>query len=478
MARYMPKGAKVGEYPSSIIKQATLDRLSVVAHLHNTPYADPRDCSVLEIGCSVGGHIINMAITHPNSHFVGIDLNEEELNLAKEKADKLGLENIELWCTDATTWETDVRFDYIIIHGVVSWIENDIADKMLQQAMNLLSDKGLLYVSHLCWPKDFIQEIIRECFWLTYDSKLEEFENVMNGKNIAKMVLEAWKFSKNPMHDALRRQLEFLDAVPNSYIFHEYVCPRRTFRVHQLCEIMPILQYVCDADISPNGNMYEMESEFIRNMWPTLPSDKLVRLCDSMYFIGFRSSVFTKAKCKPQYDTERWKELYATRSLLQRRPENTWFEGWMEQTYHQVKVTSLPKNEWEWGIDTPICLIKALKSGLMLFSTYIREADDWKIPVRAWVASVENNISLFYSGRRDHPLGDQFGQDVPVTDAQARWLYWSLKDPAKRKAKMINEMMLNKFEAYQNLSFFQAQQLAESMEKKFPIMFAKVGFFV
>lgn len=471
MTRYLPEGAKVGEYPSCIIHAATLDRLSVVAHLHDTPYAHPQNCKVLEIGCSTGGHIINMAVAHPNSTFVGIDINEEELNIAKAKSQGIGLNNLELLCLDAITWETDIRFDYIIIHGVVSWIESDIAKQMIEHAQSLLSDKGLLYISHLCWPKDFIQEIIRECFWLQYDPELDDDENVMNGKNIAKMVLEAWKWQKNPMLKHLQEQLNFLDRVPSSYIFHEYVCPRKTFRVHELLELMPSLQYVSDADMTPSSNIFEMESELLRNMWPMLSQDKLVRLCDSMYFIGFRSSIFTKAKCSPKYNIKRWKDLYMTRSLTQKPTGVLWFDEALDQRHWQLKVSSI-----KWELDTHLKLIRSLKARFLLFSTYAKEGEVWMKTAQAWLKSIEGSFALFYSGKSEYPLADAFGQEVQMNLSQARWLYWSMVDPAKRKTKMQNEILLNKFKEYQNLSFFEAKKLAEDMEKIFAPMFAKVGY--
>ena len=123
------------EYPSTIIDAAALDKLAVLAHLNQIPYAHPNNCRVLEVGCSIGGHLIPMAILHPGSFFVGLDINEKELNIAKERVQQLGLTNIELICADASSYQeknTLLKYDYIICHGVVSWISEEIAQNIFQ----------------------------------------------------------------------------------------------------------------------------------------------------------------------------------------------------------------------------------------------------------------------------------------------------------------------------------------------------------
>ena len=67
---------------------------------------------------------------------------------AKEFAAASGVQNLDLRTasiTDVTPeWGT---FDYIVAHGVFSWVPRDVAEKVLQICAEQLTENGLAYVS-------------------------------------------------------------------------------------------------------------------------------------------------------------------------------------------------------------------------------------------------------------------------------------------------------------------------------------------
>src|SRR5262245_40421845 len=102
-------------YPSYPLPQAHPDRLATLGTLFGMKPAPAERCRVLEVGCRNGNHIIPLALTLPESHFVGVDIAAQPIAHGQQRSAALGLGNIELRCHDImdmdASWGT---FDYII----------------------------------------------------------------------------------------------------------------------------------------------------------------------------------------------------------------------------------------------------------------------------------------------------------------------------------------------------------------------------
>lgn len=68
-------------YRSNSYNMTCIDRLYEVAKMHGLSPRNPDNARVLEIGCASGGNIMGQAINHPNSHFIGIDLSDEQVKI-------------------------------------------------------------------------------------------------------------------------------------------------------------------------------------------------------------------------------------------------------------------------------------------------------------------------------------------------------------------------------------------------------------
>ncbi len=81
-------------YESKPFAQTQPDRLASVARLVGLQPVSSRRCRVLELGSASGGNLIPLAVTSPESSFVGIDLSGRQIADGQKIISTLGLGNI------------------------------------------------------------------------------------------------------------------------------------------------------------------------------------------------------------------------------------------------------------------------------------------------------------------------------------------------------------------------------------------------
>ena len=111
------------------------------------------NCRVLELGCAGGGNLLPMAEALRNSSFVGVDYAEKQIEQARERAQDLSLSNVRFEAMDILDIDEDFgEFDYIIAHGLYSWVAEDIRDHVLHLCKQNLAPNGIAYVSYNTYP--------------------------------------------------------------------------------------------------------------------------------------------------------------------------------------------------------------------------------------------------------------------------------------------------------------------------------------
>jgi len=139
-------------YPALPFAQTHPDRLVTIARLFGMAAAHPERCRVLEIGSSDGGNLIPMALALPESNFTGIDLAERAVARGCAMIDALGLGNIRLQQMDLMHAGAEMgEFDYIIAHGVYSWVPPEVRDHLLSICRTNLAPQGVAYISYNCY---------------------------------------------------------------------------------------------------------------------------------------------------------------------------------------------------------------------------------------------------------------------------------------------------------------------------------------
>jgi methyltransferase-like protein/SAM-dependent methyltransferase len=150
-------------YPGLSYTPTHPDRLAVVARLMGMEPAPAEHCRVLELGCAVGGNLVPMAYGLPGSHFLGIDNSARQVAEGQETVAALGLENVELRPLDILEVTPDLgEFDYIVAHGVYSWVPDAVRSKILDICRENLAPNGVAYVSYNTYPGWHMVHIVRD----------------------------------------------------------------------------------------------------------------------------------------------------------------------------------------------------------------------------------------------------------------------------------------------------------------------------
>ena len=208
-------------YHSSPFPQAHISRLATLGVFLGIDTPDIHGCRVLELGCSDGSHLIPMAMQYPDSQFVGIDLAEVPIARATDLAAELGLENISFRVADVMQLNGQRgECDYLIAHGLYSWVPALVQDKILELCSRLLGNTGVAYVSYNCYPAWHIREMTRGMVRLQTGNTSDPIEV----RNRAISLLAGVYRSQNerePYREAIRAEMERIIAKDAALCFHD-----------------------------------------------------------------------------------------------------------------------------------------------------------------------------------------------------------------------------------------------------------------
>ncbi|OBA85138.1 hypothetical protein A5662_00200 [Mycobacteriaceae bacterium 1482268.1] len=155
-------------YVSDAFPQSAPGQLAAIAHLFGVETPEVSSARMLEIGCAAGGNCIPFAATHPNARVVGLDLSPVQIRHGRSRAEALGLDNLELIAGDIARMDLAGlgQFDYIVAHGVYSWVPPNVQDAILAAFRTLLAPQGVAYLSYNTYPGWKTKEVLRDAMLL------------------------------------------------------------------------------------------------------------------------------------------------------------------------------------------------------------------------------------------------------------------------------------------------------------------------
>ncbi len=210
-------------YPSYPFRQTHPDRLATIARLFGLQPPGIDRCRVLEIGAASGGNLIPMAEQLPQSQFVGIDLAASQVDLGQQFARRAGLSNVELKAMNIL--EVDDRlgmFDYIICHGIYSWVPDPAQDKILDIAKRNLSPQGVAYISYNTYPGWHMRGMIREMMSYHTDRFSDSQTRIQQARNLLDFLAQNAS-QEQAFGMLLNSELNILRGHSDAYLFHEHL---------------------------------------------------------------------------------------------------------------------------------------------------------------------------------------------------------------------------------------------------------------
>ncbi len=143
--------------------QSHPDRLATLGRLFGLSPSPITHCRVLELGCARGGNLIPMAFHLPNSEFIGVELSARQAEMARKTVQDLNLDNVRV--ENASILDVDRSwgtFDYIISHGVYSWVPEEVQDRILTISSRNLAPQGIAYISYNTYPGWHMRGMVRD----------------------------------------------------------------------------------------------------------------------------------------------------------------------------------------------------------------------------------------------------------------------------------------------------------------------------
>jgi methyltransferase-like protein/2-polyprenyl-3-methyl-5-hydroxy-6-metoxy-1,4-benzoquinol methylase len=178
-------------YPSLSYSPSHPDRLATMGTLLGMSPPPVDRCRVLELGCAGGGNLIPMAYGLPHSEFVGIDSSLRQIAEGQALLEALELQNIVLQHLDILDVDQDLgQFDYIIAHGLFSWVPPEVREKILQICKHHLSPDGIAYVSYNTYPGWHMINIVRGLMLYRVRDVTDPFDRVEQARDVLRLMAE------------------------------------------------------------------------------------------------------------------------------------------------------------------------------------------------------------------------------------------------------------------------------------------------
>ena len=178
----------------------------------------------LELGCGLGRVFTTLAAADPRGEFVGVDVNPHHTAIAERDIAAGGLTNARAVTADFANLPHDLgQFSFIALHGVYSWVAEEVRSQILAVVERHLAPGGLLLVSYNAMPGwahlQPIRGILRQYAVLRQGDSLQRIRDAL-----AYLVYirdkHARYFTDNPRAAAYVDSIKSLDA---RYLAHEYL---------------------------------------------------------------------------------------------------------------------------------------------------------------------------------------------------------------------------------------------------------------
>lgn len=100
--------------------------------------------SLIDLGCYVGSLVLTAGKKYKISS-VGVDLTQKAINIAKKRAKKFEVSNVEFFQGNAVTYKSERKFDAVVAFEILEHVPDPVV--FVKNLLGLVSDDGFVYMS-------------------------------------------------------------------------------------------------------------------------------------------------------------------------------------------------------------------------------------------------------------------------------------------------------------------------------------------
>ena len=288
------------DYPAAFYREQSPIHLKYICALNgvNSP-AIEQPFDYCEIGCGAGETLLILAASNPLGRFVGIDLSPSHIEQASSRAAAGGLSNISFITADITLLDRAALpdFDFITLHGLYSWVPEQVQAAIRAFLSAKLKPGGVAYVSYNAMPGWGSASPLRRFF---LDQARHLNGNLIDRSRQIVGRLEELRDSNAPFfrdNPSAAGMVSRLHAADPKYVAHEYLGPHwqpRYFAdVHDEMTAQG-LRYVGEGGIVENLLEHSVMPEFVELLRSESDRRSRESLRDFIQNRFFRRDIYVK----------------------------------------------------------------------------------------------------------------------------------------------------------------------------------------
>lgn len=292
--------------------------LYTIGTLFNMDVPDFKTARVLELGCASGGNLFPIALQNPDAQVMGIDLSQAQIDEGQAHIEALGLDNVTLKQMDILDFPEDAgEFDYIICHGILSWVPEAVQGGIMRIFERHLADNGLAHVSYNCLPGWHNVRALREMMLFHTNRFSDPKEKIQQSRAFLNFIHDNTNAGNAAYKQIIDQERKTLNNTNDSYIFHDHLEDNNNqFYLHEINTMLQEngLQYVGDTNLNTMfvGNLSEEAVKALGAL-----KDNIIQQEQYMDFINnrrFRNTIVCKkgVKINRNINQDAYKDFYIT----------------------------------------------------------------------------------------------------------------------------------------------------------------------
>lgn len=300
-------------YDSVPVAETHPAALAVQAQLFGLTPVDPERCRVLELGCASGGNLIPMAFHLPHAEFLGIELSERQVAAGRALIAALGLKNVRIEQADLMEVRELGQFDYLIAHGLYSWVPPPVRERLFALCAETLSPDGIAYVSYNTLPGWRLRAMLRDMLLFLVRGAKRPRERLVRAYEALEQLEAALAGREDLLAKYLHEEVGRLRRRHESYLYHEYLAEVNepvSFSAFMAQAERHGLQYLCEVELQTmlTESLGEAAAALVDRYDTVIEQEQCI---DYLRQRMFRQTLLCRAHHQParELDLERFRRL-------------------------------------------------------------------------------------------------------------------------------------------------------------------------